>query len=291
MYSAIAANKRNTLFIMAIFVVIIGGIGWLFSKAYGSVGIFWGVLIGSLIYALIQYFAAAKVALSINRAREIEKRDNPRLFRIVENIAITDGLPTPRVYIMEETAPNAFATGRDPNHSYVCVTRGLLNLMDDRELEAVIAHEMGHIKNYDIRVMMIVFGLVSAIGLIADMLVYSTWFRGNDREGGSPIFILFGVVGAILAPLAAMIIQLAVSRQREYLADATSVMTTRDPEGMISALQKLGSTSTTLSHASSSTAHLFFANPLKRGGLATMFSTHPPIEERIKRLRDIGTHA
>lgn len=291
MYSAIAANKRNTLFIMATFVVIIGGIGWLFSKAYGSVGIFWGVLIGSLIYALIQYFAAAKVALSINRAREIEKRDNPRLFRIVENIAITDGLPTPRVYIMEEAAPNAFATGRDPNHSYVCVTRGLLNLMDDRELEAVIAHEMGHIKNYDIRVMMIVFGLVSAIGLLADIMVYSTWFRGNDREGGSPIFVLFGIIGVILAPLAAMIIQLAVSRQREYLADATSVMTTRDPEGMISALQKLGSTSTTLSHVNSSTAHLFFANPLKKGALASLFSTHPPIEERIKRLRDIGTHA
>lgn len=292
MYSAIAANKRNTFFIMAIFIVIIAGIGWIFSKAYGTVGIFWGVLVGSIIYALIQYFIAAKVALAVNRARQIQKKDNPRLYRTVENLAITDGLPMPKVYIMDDPAPNAFATGRDPNHSHVVATQGLLDLMDDRELEAVIAHEMGHVKNYDIRVMMIVFGLVSAIGLIADLLMYSTWFGGgDDDEGGNPIFLALGIAAAIIAPFAAMMVQFAVSRQREYLADATSAMTTRDPEGLASALEKLKHVSTNIRHANTSTAHLFFANPLRGKGLANLFSTHPPLDERIKRLKTINTHA
>ncbi len=275
---------------MAIFIVIIGGIGYIFSRAYGQFGIFYGVLAGSLVYAAFQYFLAAKVALAANRAQQIEKKDNPRLYRIVENIAITDGLSTPKVYIMNENAPNAFATGRDPNHAHVVVTEGLLEMMDDRELEAVIAHEMGHVKNYDIRVMMIVFGLVSAIGLLADLFIYASWFGGRDNEeGGSPLFFLLGFAAAFLAPVVALIVQLAVSRQREYLADATSAMTTRDPEGLASALAKLGRTSTALKHASSSSAHLFFANPLSGKGLASLFSTHPPIPERIARLRQMET--
>lgn len=288
MYSAIAANKRNTWLIMAVFVAIIAGLGWLFSQAYASTGIFWGVLIGAAIYALIQYFAADKLALAVNRAREIQKADNPRLYRAVENIAITDGLPTPRVYVMDDPSPNAFATGRDPKHSYVCTTSGLLDLMDDRELEAVIAHEMGHIKNYDIRVMMIVFGLVAAVGLVADIFTRMMWFGGDRREGGSPIFLALGLVAALLAPVVAMLIQLAVSRQREYLADATSAMTTRDPEGLASALAKIGQAGSALRRPNSSTAHLFFANPMK-GGLARLFSTHPPIEERIARLNKMGS--
>ncbi|HET8690293.1 MAG TPA: M48 family metalloprotease [Candidatus Saccharimonadales bacterium] len=287
MYSAIAANKRNTWLIMAVFVAIIAGLGWLFSEAYASTGIFWGVLIGASVYALFQYFAAAKIALAVNRAREIQKSDNPRLYRMVENIAITEGLPTPRVYIMDDPSPNAFATGRDPKHSYVCATTGLLELMDDRELEAVIAHEMGHVKNYDIRVMMVVFGLVAAIGLIADIFTRMLWFGGDRREGGSPIFLVLGIVAAILAPIVAMLVQLAVSRQREYLADATSAMTTRDPEGLASALAKIGQVGSALRKPNSSTAHLFFANPMK-GGLARLFSTHPPIEERIARLNKMG---
>ncbi|HET7630479.1 MAG TPA: M48 family metalloprotease [Candidatus Saccharimonadales bacterium] len=288
MYSAISANKRNTFIIMLVFIAIIAGLGWLFSEAYGSTGIFWGTLVGATIYALIQYFAAAKMALALNRAREIKKVDNPRLYRMVENIAITDGLPTPRVYIMDDPSPNAFATGRDPKHSHVCVTTGLLELMDDRELEAVIAHEMGHIKNYDIRVMMVVFGLVAAIGLIADIFTHMLWFGGDRREGGSPIFLVLGIIAALLAPIVAMIVQLAVSRQREYLADATSAMTTRDPEGLAMALRKIGQAGSNLRHANSSTAHLFFANPLK-GGLSKLFSTHPPIEERIARLNKMGS--
>jgi heat shock protein HtpX len=290
MYSAIAANKRNTIFIMVLFVALVAGIGYVFSAYYGSTGIFWGTLIGAGIYALIQYFAAAKLALSVNGAQEIQKSDNPRLYRIVENLSITEGMPMPKVYIVDDPAPNAFATGRDPNHAHVAATTGILSLVDDRELEAVMAHELGHVKNYDIRVMMIVFGLVSAIGLIADLFLRLMWFSSDDRDSSpNPIFLLLGIVAAILAPIIAVLVQAAVSRQREYLADATSAMTTRDPEALASALLKLGSTGTALRRQNSSTAHLFFASPLKGASLARLFDTHPPIEDRIARLKKIGT--
>jgi heat shock protein HtpX len=284
-YSAIAANKRNTYFIIIIFVVIIAALGWLLSEVYRSVGIFYGTVFGAGVYALFQYFAAARIALAVNGAKEIEKRDNPRLYRIVENLSITNGMPMPKVYIMDDPAPNAFATGRDPDHAYVAATSGILDLMNDRELEAVMAHEMGHVKNYDIRVMMIVFGLVSAIGLIADVLGRIFWFSNNDERPSNPIFIILAIASSILAPVVALLVQAAVSRQREYLADATGAMTTRDPESLASALQKLGSVSTTTKHQNTSTAHLFFANPLKSSSFLNAFSTHPPIEQRIARLR------
>lgn len=273
---------------MGLFMVVIAAIGYVFSVVYGSTGIFWGTLIGSIIYAFIQYFIAAKVALSVNGARKIQKSDNPRLYRIVENLSITEGLPMPSVYIIDDPAPNAFATGRDPMHAHVVATSGILDLMSDRELEAVMAHEMGHVKNYDIRVMMIVFGLVSAIGLIADVFLRLMWFGGNDDEAPNPVFVVLGIVAAILAPIAALLVQAAISRQREYLADASSALTTRDPEALASALGKLGATSTSLRRQNSSTAHLFFASPLKGANLARLFSTHPPIEERIARLQTIG---
>lgn len=274
---------------MAVFIAIIAGIGYLFSVVYGSTGIFWGTLVGTFIYVLIQYFAAAKLALSMNGAKEIQKADNPRLYRIVENLAITNGMPMPKVYIVNDPAPNAFATGRDPKHAHVAATTGILELMDDRELEAVMAHEMGHVQNYDIRVMMIVFGLVSAIGLIADIFLRMMWFGGNDDNPPHPIFMLLGIVAAILAPVIAILVQAVVSRQREYLADATGAMTTRDPEGLASALEKLSTVSTATYRQNSSTAHLFFANPLRGKSLAKLFSTHPPLEDRIERLRGIGS--
>ena len=288
MYSAIAANKRNTLLIMLIFIVLIAGIGYVFSAYYGSTGIFWGTLIGAAVYALIQYFIAAKLALTMNGARQIQKKDNPRLYRIVENLAISEGMPMPKVYIVNDPAPNAFATGRDPKHAHVAATSGILELMDDRELEAVMAHEMGHVRNYDIRVMMIVFGLVSAIGLIADLFLRMIWLGGDDDNPPSPIFLVLGIVAAVLAPLVAILVQAAISRQREYLADATGAMTTRDPDGLASALEKLGMAGTALRRQNSSTAHLFFANPLKGASLAKLFSTHPPIADRVKRLRSMG---
>ena len=273
---------------MVLFVALIAGIGYIFSVVYGSTGIFWGTLVGAAIYTLIQYFTAAKLALSMNGAKEIQKSDNPRLYRIVENLAITTGTPMPKVYIVNDPAPNAFATGRDPKHAHVAATTGILELMNDRELEAVMAHEMGHVQNYDIRVMMIVFGLVSAIGLIADIFLRLMWFGGDNDNPPHPIFMILGIVAAILAPIIAILVQAAISRQREYLADATGAMTTRDPEGLASALEKLATANTATKRQNSSTAHLFFANPLRGKSIAKLFSTHPPLSERITRLRSIG---
>lgn len=293
MYSAIAANKRKTYLIMVLFVLIITGLGWLYGFIWGgdAPAITIGVLIGALIYTLISYFSASKVALAVNGAKKIEQKDNPRLYRIVENIAITEGLPMPNVYIMDDAAPNAFATGRDPNHASVCATTGLLEIMDDSELQGVMAHEVGHVKNYDIRVSMIAFAMVAVIGLLADILLRMTFLSDDDNKGGN-IGIFLGIAGAILAPIAATLIQLAISRQREYLADATGVMATRYPEGLASALEKIEKYGSVLrSHQNSSTAHLFFANPLKGKSIASLFSTHPPIESRIKRIREMGVKA
>lgn len=289
MYNAIAANKRNTIFIMVVFIILIAGLGYIFSQVYGSTGIFWGTLIGASIYVLIQYFVAARLALSLNGAKEIQKSDNPRLYRIVENLSITDGLPMPKVYIIDDQALNAFATGRDPHHAHVAATTGIIDTLSDRELTAVMAHEMGHVKNFDIRVMMIVFGLVSAIGLLADIFLRMMWFGGNDNRPSNPIFLIIGVVAALLTPFIAMLIQLAVSRQREYLADATGALTTRDPEALASALEIIGKAGSGVKRQNSSTAHLYFANPLKGASIAKFFSTHPPVEDRIERLRTMGT--
>ncbi len=288
MYGAIAANKRNTVLIMAVFIGLISAIGWLVSLYFGNSSITYWVVGGAAVYALIQYFAASKLAVMATGAQEIEKKDNPRLYRIVENLAITIGIPTPKVYIIDDPAPNAFATGRDPKHAIVAATTGILDIMNDRELEAVMAHEMGHVQNYDIRVSMIAFGLVSAIGMLSDVALRMFMFGGedNDNRNINPIVLIVGIVLIILAPIMAALIQMAVSRQREYLADATGAMTTRDPEGLASALEKLEKTTRPMQKQSSAAAHLFFANPLKPGALASLFSTHPPLEERIRRLRD-----
>jgi heat shock protein HtpX len=286
MYNAIAANKRNTVLIMAAFIGLIAAIGWGVSVFYGNTSIMYWVIGGAAIYALIQYFVAAKLAVAMTGAKEIEKRDNPRLYRIVENLAITTGIPTPKVYVIDDPAPNAFATGRDPNHAIVAATTGLMDIMNDTELEAVMAHEMGHVKNYDIRVSMIAFGLVSAIGILSDVAMRMLFFGGdNDNRNIHPAFYIVGIILIILAPIIAAMIQMAISRQREYLADATGAMTTRHPEGLASALEKLKKHDKPMKRQSTSTAHLFFSNPLKPGVLAKLFSTHPPLDERIARLR------
>ncbi|HEX5743941.1 MAG TPA: M48 family metalloprotease [Candidatus Saccharimonadales bacterium] len=290
MYSDIAKNKRKTVFIMMVFLVFVALIIWVFNKYLGgSTGVFYGGLIGASVYVLITYYAGAKMALAVNRAQEIQKRDNPRLWRMVENLAITEGLPMPKVYIMDDPAPNAFATGRDPKKSAVCVTSGLLDIMDDQELQGVLAHEMGHIKNYDIRVTMVAFALTAIISLLADIMIRMIWF--SDNRNNNQAFLVLGIVAAILAPIVAAMIQMAVSRQREYLADATGALTTRYPEGLANALAKIAKAGSATRHQNTATAHLFFANPLKKGGLATLFSTHPPIDERIKRLQEMGTRA
>lgn len=289
MYSAIRANKRNTVIIMMVFLMLIGGLGALAGYLYDDYFITGLVLFIAIIYALIEYFAASRMAISMAGGREIKKQDNPTLWNVVENLAIANGQPMPRVFIIDDPSPNAFATGRNPQHSYVAATTGLLQLMDKRELTGVMAHEMSHVKNYDIRVSMIVFGLVSAVAFISDFFMRMAWFGGDsdDDDNGSAMLI-FGLVAAILAPIVAGLVQLAVSRQREYLADSSAALLTRDPEGLAMALRKLQANSRPMRRQNTAMAHLYINNPLRSGFFSRIFSTHPPIEDRIARLQKIG---
>jgi heat shock protein HtpX len=291
MYSAIAKNKRNTVFIMILFFVIIAGLGWLANAVYGSGG--YGILIATVVitalYVIIQYYAAGRQAISMSGGIRVNSQsDHPRLWRIVENLSITTGTPMPEVYIINDPAPNAFATGRDPKHAIVAATTGLLDIMDDSELEGVMAHEIGHVRNYDIRVSMVVFGLVVAIGFISDMFLRMAFFGRNNNSNGNPVVMVFGLVAMIVAPLIATVVQLAISRQREYLADATSALTTRHPDALASALAKLGQYGRPMQKQNSSMAHLWISDPLKKGAMGKLFATHPPIEERIERLTAMG---
>lgn len=273
---------------MAVFVVIIGVLGVFIGMYFDNYSLVPIIAVSALIYAVIQYFAAGKLAMAMTGAQEIQKQHAPELWRVVENLAITSGMPMPKVYIIQDPAPNAFATGRDPQHAIVGVTTGLLDIMDKRELTAVMAHEMSHVRNYDIRVSMIAFGLVSAIGLIADIVLRSMFYGGGDSRDRNvhPIFLIVGLIVVILAPILATITQLAVSRQREYLADASGMLLTRDAEGLANALEKLKTYGQPMQKQSSSTANLFMNNPLKPSALSKLFSTHPPLDDRIARLRD-----
>lgn len=291
MYRAIAKNKRNTVFIIGLFLLIIAGLGYLASVIYGNPAITIITIVVAVGYAAIQYFAAGGQAVAMSGAVQIEKRDHPRLYRIVENLAITTGMPMPKVYIVNDPAPNAFATGRDPEHAIVAATTGLLDIMDDAELEGVMAHELGHVKNYDIRVSMIVFGLVVAVGFLADAFLRFAFFSGGNRNGnggGNPLLLVFGLVAMLIAPLVAAVVQAAVSRQREYLADATGALTTRHPDALASALEKLGTYSRPMARQNSSMAHMWISDPTKPGIMDRLFSTHPPLAERVQRLRQSG---
>ena len=295
MYSAIAANKLNTFFIVFGFVAILGGLAYWWGQASGNGSSAIMIILFVGVYALFQYFVASSFAIAMSGAVPIEKSDNPRLWRIVENLAITEGMPMPKVYVIPDEAPNAFATGRDPKHAVVAATTGLLAIMDDKELEGVMAHELGHVKNYDIRVSTIVFGLVSAVGVLADFAIRMAFFSGHgnrrdSNDGGLGIaLILIGVVASIVAWLIGPIVSAAVSRQREYLADASGAHTTRYPEGLASALEKLGQYGRPMRRSSSSMAHMYINDPVKPGLTERLFSTHPPIPKRIARLREIGS--
>ncbi len=289
MYSQITSNKRKTVLIMCLFILLIVGLGFLLGTLNHSPSLVYFVISFGLLYAIISYWAGTKWSLALNQAKEIQKKDNPRLWRIIENLAITDGLPMPKVYIMDDPAPNAFATGRDPDHASVCATQGLLDIMDDKELQGVFAHEMAHIKNYDIRVSMIAFALAAAITIIADIILRITFFSDDEREQ-NPLFLVLGIIAAIMAPVIATMIQLAISRKREYLADASGVLATRYPEGLESALAKIAQSGSALKKQNTATAHFFFANPLKGHSITNLFSTHPPIDERIARLKKMEDH-
>lgn len=285
MYKQIAANKRNTILIMGFFVLLITCIGWIISFFLKDWTVAVWIIIIAIIYAVIQYFAATSLAVAMTGAKEIRKKDNPRLYNTVENLSIATGLPMPKVYIIDDPAPNAFATGRDPEHAIVAATTGLLDIMDNKELSAVMAHEMSHVKNYDIRVSMVTFGLVCIVGLIADlgvrMMIYT---NRSDEEDNSPVGLIVMLLVSIIAPIAASLAQLAISREREYLADASAAHITRYPEGMISALKKLDTHTQPMRHQNPATEAMFITSPLKKGTIKNLFSTHPSIEKRIERL-------
>jgi len=293
MYSAIARNKRNTWFILIAFVLVLGAIGllagWLAGNNWWITAL---ILVFAAGYATFQYFFADREAIAMSGAVEVGQADAPRFYRLVENLCVATGTPMPKLYVVEDPAPNAFATGRKPEEASITVTTGLFELMTDRELEGVLGHELGHIRNYDIRVSLIVFGLVVAVGILADVFMRFAFFGGARRSGGNGqaqlLFLIFGIVAALVAPLLAGAVQAAISRQREYLADATSAMTTRDPDGLASALEKLGEFGRPLQKANTSMAHLWIADPLQPNALARMFATHPPIPERIERLKTMG---
>lgn len=297
-YNQIASNRWRTWFIMFFFVVFITTIGYVFGKATGYGVSFVGIaFILSGIMTIGSYYFSDTLVLATTGARLLKKSDDPELFHIVENLSIGDGVPMPKIYMMNEEAPNAFATGRDPKHAVVCVTRGLREMMNKAELEGVLAHELSHVKNYDTRLMGVVAILVGSVAILADMFLRSLWWGGtrrdNDREGGNAqaIFLILGLIFAILSPIAATLIQLAVSRKREYLADASGVLLTRYPEGLASALEKLSKDHRPTLGATNATAHLFIENPFdnksNKAWFAGLFDTHPPIQERIRILRSM----
>lgn len=298
MYTQIDTNKRNTVFLMTIFFIFVGGLGYFLSYYFENQLIFVIAIIVAIVQALTSYYFSDSITLSISGAKEIPRQGEfLELHRIVENLSITAGIPKPKIYLIDDTAPNAFATGRDPKHASMAFTTGLLTKLTKSELEGVVAHEMGHIGNYDIRLMTIIVVLVGIVTLLSDMFMRWMWFgggkRSNDSEGGNQIqgiLMIVSIVLIILSPIIATLMQLALSRKREYLADATGALLTRYPEGLALALEKISADPEPLEVANKATAHLYIANPLKnaeggRSMFAGLFNTHPPIEERIKKLR------
>lgn len=290
MYKQIASNKRKSLLLMLLFIIVIAGLAWVFSQIYGGNA---NMVVMAIIFAsgmsLISFFAGDKIALATAGAKVITKQENPYVYRLVENLSITAGIPCPKIHIINEPQMNAFATGRDPKHSSIALTTGLIAGLNNEELEGVIAHELSHIKNYDIRLMMVVIVCIGIITLMADWMMRSFLWRGNrDSDNKSNgILMIIGLVLAILSPLFAHLIQLAVSRKREFLADASGALLTRYPEGLASALEKIGQQNIPLRHANKATNHLYIANPLRAENIKKIFSTHPPIADRVKALRSM----
>ncbi len=292
-YSQISSNKLRTWVIIISFVFFITGVTYIYGEAsgygpsFGVLGLFMATFasVGS-------FYFSDKMILGMSGAKQIQKKDHPKLYRTVENLCIGQGLTLPKIYIIDDTAPNAFATGRDPKHAVVCITKGLLKKLNESELEGVMAHEISHVKNYDIRLMAIVAILVGMITFLSDIFLRMRWYSGGGRKRSNTqaYFILIGLVLALLSPLIATIIKLAVSRRREFLADASAALLTRYPDALASALEKIDKDKEPLEAANKATAHLYIVNPFKdkqqlRSFFANLFNTHPPIEERIRILR------
>ena len=291
-YKEIDSNKRNTIILIIIFSLLILGLGYFISAAMGDYIFIIIAFAFSLIINLIGYFQGDKLILKLNSAKGIKKADAPELYRVVENLAITAGLPSPKIYIIQDDSPNAFATGRDPEHASVTVTTGLLNTLDKQELQGVIAHELFHIKNYDIRLTMMVIMLVGLTVMLSDLFLRIGSRIGGRKSKGTAglIFFIAAIILAILSPIAAKLIQLAISRQREYLADADSALLTRYPEGLASALEKITKIDLPMKNANKATANLYITNPFasKKSLSSRLFATHPPINERVNRLRNFN---
>ena len=285
MYSSISQNKRNTVIIFSLFIAIISGIGLYFSYIYNDLIIFIFTLIFTIFYALFQYKISTAITLKMNGAEPISKKDAPEFYSIVESLSITAGLPMPKLYIINDSSMNAFAAGTDPENSVICATTGLLENMDKVEIEGVMAHEISHIKNYDIRVSMAAVALTAVIGALSDIVLRFIFLNDDDEDSKNPIALILGLFFVLISPLLATITRLAISRQREFLADATAVSLTRYPDGLISALEKLKNNKP-LERQNSTTASLFISNPMKQGFFQKLFSTHPPLDDRINRLKE-----
>jgi heat shock protein HtpX len=291
MYSQIDSNKRKSVFLLVLAAALVIGLGYIFGRAYGTdgyAGVFYGVII-SLAITSISYFQGDKIALWTSGAKPITHEANQYVYHMVENLCITAGVPVPKIYIIEDSAINAFATGRNPNTASVALTRGAIEKLQNEELEGVIAHELSHVKNYDIRFMMLVAVLVGSVSIMANIFLRGGMLGGkrDNREGGNAlaIFAIIGIVLAILSPIIAEVIKLAVSRKREYLADASAALLTRYPEGLARALEKIANDNRPMQNASQATAHLFISSPFSGKKISGLFSTHPPIEDRIQKLR------
>jgi len=290
LYTQADSNIRKTWILLTLFLVLVIGLGWFFSYLLdNSVFLIIAVFL-SITQSVASFWYSDKIVLAMTKAREIQKKDNPELYRIVENLAITAGLPTPKIYIMDEAQPNAFATGRDEKHAVVAVTRGLLEKLERAELEGVIAHELAHIGNKDMLLGTVTVVLVGVVALLSRMFLRISFHSGGSRkrnkDSSAGLIIVLGLIGAILAPIIATFIQLAISRKREFLADATGALLTRYPEGLARALEKISSDRTSLKTVDSSTAHLYISSPFKeKNWLTNLFSTHPPVGERLKALR------
>jgi heat shock protein HtpX len=292
----IRANRFRTAFVLFGFALLIGVFGAAVWLAFDpSIGIVLGIV--GIAYGLFSYFSAGRLVASVAHARPVTKEEYPELVRAVENVSIAAGLDrTPPVYVIDDDAPNAFAAGRTPEDAYVAATRGLVELMDQRELEGVMAHEISHIRNRDVRLMTLAAVLVGVIALVADLLFRISLFGGgrrDNREGGNPITLVIGIAALVLAPISAALLQASLSRRREYLADASAAEVTGDPEGLARALAKLGNDKRPLKYVTRATAHLYIESPLRdnvglRSSLGGLFDTHPPLEDRIHRLEDIG---
>lgn len=290
-YTQADKNIRLTWIYITGFLIFVIGVGYVFAEVMNNFAILIGAVIFSALMSFASYWWSDKIVLSMSGAKEVTRENAREIYRLMENLCITAGLPVPKIYVIQDSSPNAFATGRNPEHAVIAITTGLAEKLEKKELEGVIAHELSHIGNRDILLSTIIVVLVGFIALMADWFRRWTWFgdRGDDRDRGQLGLILFiaGIILSILAPLAAMLIQLAISRKREFLADADGALLTRYPEGLASALEKISTDPTPMHSANRATAHLFIANPFRGKKISNLFQTHPPIAERVKRLQEM----